>query len=695
MTDSRAADAAMRTGPALARTAAFGLLFLAATWVGRMTVIAGLDLSMVWPAAGVAVAWFCAQRRSPVRGADIAVLAVVTVAVNVATGAGVVLALGFAAANLAQVAVFLHLLGRLAPHLWGGGGTAGLRKPRDLWMLLAATLGGTATGAAVGSTVGSLLAGHWAWQSTVVWLVRNTASVLVLGAAAICLGHALSVRGRRWQWWREATAALTRTPRWRSAESAAVVLCAAATYALGFAYVTTPPLTFPFVAVSAWAAVRLPTWCVVWHSVAVGGVAVVATLAGRGPFAGIAGDATRALVCQLFVAVIATVTLALALTRDERDALHAQAATQRRTAVRRARLLSAVIDSMADGLAVVAADGRVERQNPAADRLFAGIARAGDDLSGGLAGVFRLDGTPVAPHELAYTRALADERVDAEEVVVRHAGLPEGRTIRVTATAVTDPDGGRRAVVLFHDVTAERRHRDDLANFAAIVSHDLLNPLATVEGWTEDARLQLADDRDPRAGGVRDSLDRVQRATARMRGLITGLLAYATARDAAVAPTPLDLGSMVREVAAGRADAAAAAGAPAPQVTVDRLDPVRADPLLARQLLDNLIANAVKYTAPGVTPRITVSSARAGDVVRVAVSDNGIGIPAGQHEAIFDYFHRAPGTAGYSGSGLGLAICKRIVERHGGTITAADNPGGGARFTFTLPAGDDQAAAPR
>ncbi|WP_327011538.1 sensor histidine kinase [Dactylosporangium sp. NBC_01737] len=70
----------------------------------------------------------------------------------------------------------------------------------------------------------------------------------------------------------------------------------------------------------------------------------------------------------------------------------------------------------------------------------------------------------------------------------------------------------------------------------------------------------------------------------------------------------------------------------------------------------------------------------------VEITDNGIGIPAGQHEAIFNNFHRAHRSGGYAGTGLGLAICKRIVERHGGSIVATDNPGGGSRFAFTLPA---------
>jgi signal transduction histidine kinase len=111
--------------------------------------------------------------------------------------------------------------------------------------------------------------------------------------------------------------------------------------------------------------------------------------------------------------------------------------------------------------------------------------------------------------------------------------------------------------------------------------------------------------------------------------------------------------------------------------------------VLVRQLFYNLIANAIKYTAAGVTPRIVITAHADPDrpgLVRVDIDDNGIGIPAGHHDAVFSNFHRAHRAGGFDGTGLGLAICRRIVERHGGTITAADNPqGSGTRIALTLP----------
>jgi signal transduction histidine kinase len=272
---------------------------------------------------------------------------------------------------------------------------------------------------------------------------------------------------------------------------------------------------------------------------------------------------------------------------------------------------------------------------------------------------------------------------EPQDLLIRNPAVPDGRFIHVTGTELPVGDNGlRKAVIVFHDVTADRRQRDELTSFAGVVAHDLLNPLTTVEGWSE----VLAADMDPDDVFGRDSVTRIQRAAARMRSLINGLLAYTTARDGGLTPTAVDLDDVVRDIATGRLDHAQSTGTPMPRFDIGDLARVHADPVLTRQLLENLIGNAIKYTASGVVPQITVRSEASGNgFVRIIVDDNGIGIPAGQNEAIFQNFHRAHAGAGYAGTGLGLAICKRIVERHGGTITAAGNDHGGSRMSFTLP----------
>jgi two-component system sensor histidine kinase KdpD len=118
---------------------------------------------------------------------------------------------------------------------------------------------------------------------------------------------------------------------------------------------------------------------------------------------------------------------------------------------------------------------------------------------------------------------------------------------------------------------------------------------------------------------------------------------------------------------------------------------VRIDALLIERVLVNLLENASKYTPPG--SRITMSAEVVGDQLSVSVSDNGPGLGAGREEAIFQKFTRGERESATPGVGLGLAICRAIVESHQGRIVAAQRPGGGARFTFTLPLGHPPPAA--
>jgi two-component system sensor histidine kinase KdpD len=112
---------------------------------------------------------------------------------------------------------------------------------------------------------------------------------------------------------------------------------------------------------------------------------------------------------------------------------------------------------------------------------------------------------------------------------------------------------------------------------------------------------------------------------------------------------------------------------------------VQYDAVLIERVLCNLLENAGKYTPPGAT--VTVSAARRGAWLEMAVTDNGPGLPAGQEEAVFEKFMRGERESAKPGVGLGLAICRAIVGAHGGAIRAASQPGGGAAFVFTLPLG--------
>ncbi|BCJ49616.1 hypothetical protein Asp14428_10910 [Actinoplanes sp. NBRC 14428] len=683
----------MTLGTSLRRTAAFALLYMVATWLGRQTLMDGNNLSLVWPAAGVSAVWFLAQRRSRYRALDALALAAVTLTVNVATGASAVLAAMFVVANLAQASLFAYLFRRWLPHLWGGGGDQPLSRVAELWHLIASAFLATAAGALIGPTAGWLVNGFYSWTATAVWMTRNTVSILLIGAVGLRLGYALhrlhadSRRDPR-ALLRDRTSALTGR---RLLEYAAVVAMSVVTYTVAFGIDHGLPLAFPLLTMTVWAGLRLHTGFVVLHDLAFGAAAVLFTLHGDGPFAHIGDSAVRALIAQAFVGMVAVVGLALALSRDERDRLLGDLRSSERLAGEQATVLSTIVDSMAEGLVVMDDRGGVILRNSAAAHLMGRVVSADRRVAGtSFYGLFHPDGTPLADEEMPFRQVLHDGAPYSMDMVVRNPHVPDGRVLHVTATTIPRPIDGRPCTVsIFSDVTADRRHRDELATFAGVVAHDLLNPLATVEGWSDAALTALGEAPEhPATEDARDGLRRVQRAGGRMRNLINDLLAYTTARDAELAAVDLPLGPLVAELTAARVDQAESGGAPVPRFHVDDLPPVHADPILVRQLLDNIISNAVKYTAPGVTPELEIGAGltEAG-LVEIRVRDNGIGIPAGQHGRVFDNFHRAHRTAGYAGTGLGLGICRRIVERHGGTIGAEPNPGGrGTCFVFTLPA---------
>jgi signal transduction histidine kinase len=107
------------------------------------------------------------------------------------------------------------------------------------------------------------------------------------------------------------------------------------------------------------------------------------------------------------------------------------------------------------------------------------------------------------------------------------------------------------------------------------------------------------------------------------------------------------------------------------------------------QVFQNLIANAIKFAEDGRPPHVRVWAERGHDEYRFGVSDDGIGVPAGEEERIFQVFKRLHGRDDYEGTGMGLALCKRAVERHGGTIWVESRSGGGSVFCFTIADSDD------
>ena len=225
----------------------------------------------------------------------------------------------------------------------------------------------------------------------------------------------------------------------------------------------------------------------------------------------------------------------------------------------------------------------------------------------------------------------------------------------------------------------ERSNRE-LQDFASVASHDLQEPLRKVQAFGDRLVRRYGGDLPPEA---RDYLERMQAASARMQTLINDLLAFSRVNTQGRPFTEVPLDQVVRQVVADLEVRVQQADA---TVDIEPLPVVEADPIQMRQLFQNLIANGLKFARPEVPPVVRITSEAADDgMVRICVDDNGIGFDEKYLDRIFTIFQRLHSRDEYEGTGIGLAVCRRIVERHGGEITARSTPGQGSTFIFTLP----------
>ena len=238
----------------------------------------------------------------------------------------------------------------------------------------------------------------------------------------------------------------------------------------------------------------------------------------------------------------------------------------------------------------------------------------------------------------------------------------------------------------------ERSNRE-LQDFAQVASHDLQEPLRKILAFGDRLKKRAGESLDEQS---QDYLRRMFNAANRMQTLITDLMAFARIETKAQPFAPVDLGVIAGEVSADLETSIEQTGG---RVEIEELPTIDADPMQMRQLLQNLIGNSLKYHREGVPPVVRVYSQKPdepsqesidGSVLatpfcRISVEDNGIGFDEKYLDRIFTVFQRLHVKGEYEGTGVGLAICRKIVERHGGTITARSSPGQGATFIVTLP----------
>jgi signal transduction histidine kinase len=222
------------------------------------------------------------------------------------------------------------------------------------------------------------------------------------------------------------------------------------------------------------------------------------------------------------------------------------------------------------------------------------------------------------------------------------------------------------------------RSNAELEQFASIASHDLQEPLRKVRTFTERVRETEGDDLSER--GL-EYLRRANASAERMQQLIEDLLRYSRVSTQGRPFAAVDLDQVAADVVEDLEEAVLRSGA---VIRVGSLPTISADPMQMRQLLQNLISNGFKFRREGVTPEVDVSATSDEDWVKIVVSDNGIGFGPQYARRIFRVFERLHGRGAYPGTGIGLALCRKIAERHGGTVFAHSVVGEGSVFTVTL-----------
>jgi len=236
------------------------------------------------------------------------------------------------------------------------------------------------------------------------------------------------------------------------------------------------------------------------------------------------------------------------------------------------------------------------------------------------------------------------------------------------------------------------RSNAELEQFAYVASHDLQEPLRKIQAFGDRLQSKCGEGIGERG---RDYLERMQNAAQRMQRLINDLLDYSRVTSRAQPFTAVDLDAVIQEVLSDlevRIEQTKAA------VEVGDLPTLEADPRQMQQLLQNLLGNALKFHRPGVPPVVRVFSRSGGgeavppgektaedSYCQIIVEDNGIGFEEKYLDRIFKPFQRLHGRSEYEGTGMGLAICHKIVNRHGGHITARSTPEQGTTFIVSLP----------
>lgn len=285
--------------------------------------------------------------------------------------------------------------------------------------------------------------------------------------------------------------------------------------------------------------------------------------------------------------------------------------------------------------------------------------------------------------------SLARSLVAVQIATVVVAVVLEGGTILINDLRATTQELRMSAAVLEEQQVELRRANAELAQFAYLSSHELQEPLRMLAAYLS----LLADRYHGRLDeGADEYIEIAVQSAGRLRTLVDDLLGYSQTGGVAPQRTPVSLAAVVSDLLVWRNDQILEAEA---TITVGELPEAYGDALLLRLVLDNLLSNALRFRRPGVAPTISIEGRRVGDSIEVRVQDDGIGIPEGQRERVFEPFRRVHPRHRYPGTGLGLTIVASLVRKHGGTVWIEDAPSGGTIVGFSVSAVPSTAASRR
>jgi two-component system sensor kinase FixL len=387
----------------------------------------------------------------------------------------------------------------------------------------------------------------------------------------------------------------------------------------------------------------------------------------------------------------------LAAVRRRSAELEATAAELERTGV----YLQTLMDTMVDVLVTIDVDGVITDVNRATERL------SGYDRTELIGQPFHRFFTDPDHAQAGFEQVVETSEVSNYQLTLL---TKEGREVPVSynATVLVDLYGRVTGAVGNIRDTTERKQTEEvmrrqteelqrsnaeLEQFAYVASHDLREPLRKIQTFSDRLLLTLGAKVGERE---HDYLKRMHDAAERMQNLINDLLAFSRITTRAQPFTQVDLNQVMREVLSDLEVSIEQGGG---HVEVGDLPTIEAEPTQMRQLLQNLLSNALKFRRSGVPPLVRIHSEllpefspgldegnlQGRNFYRILVQDNGIGFEERYLGRIFTLFQRLHGREEYEGTGMGLALCRKIVERHAGHITAKSKPGEGSTFIVTLP----------